>query len=313
MLVRLPSGFAPDRNDATARGPLGDASYIMSERSREHYYAGAGPLSIKSFYRGRALYDVGTGKYAIDDRSYLVLNDRQHYTITVDVDVPLESFCLFFAPGFAERVLRCLTAPADRLLDDPDAPGAPIAFFERSYPHDDTLSPALLALRAALPLMRDDALWLEQRLHDIVERLVRVHRAAAREMNAIPAVRASTRDEIYRRLHRARDFAAACYDSPVTLDDLARAACLSPNHLLRTFGRLFGRTPHQFLTDLRLERACELLRHTDLPVTEICFAVGYESLGSFSALFRRRHGVSPEGYRRQKGDFREARPFRPPP
>jgi AraC family transcriptional regulator len=308
MIIRLEPSATSARTGDASRGPLGDACYVMSEHSRRHYYSGVGPLSIKSFYGGRALYDVGAGRYAIDDRCYLILNDRQNYSITVDVYEPLESFCLFFAPGFAEGILNRMVSRTEHLLDDPERLAAPITFVERTYAHDDVLTPALNRLRSTLPLLYGDHLWLEEQLHEIVERLVGVHRRVLKEVGAVPAVRASTRDEIYRRVHRARDFASACYDQPVTLGDIARAACLSPNHLLRSFHRLFGHTPHQYLSEVRLERARELLEHTDLSVTEICFAVGYESLGSFSTLFRRRFGVSPEKYRLQKkGDFREAR------
>ena len=92
----------------------------------------------------------------------------------------------------------------------------------------------------------------------------------------------------------------ALFAEPVTLREMAGAACMSPNHLLRTFRQAFGETPHQFLTTRRLEEARRLLADRELPVTEICLAVGFESLGSFSTLFRKRFGVSPSEYRRAK-------------
>lgn len=78
---------------------------------------------------------------------------------------------------------------------------------------------------------------------------------------------------------------------------LARVACLSAHHFHRTFRELFGRTPHGYLTALRLERARTLLAHTETPVTKVCLAVGFESLGSFSARFHREAGISPTAYR----------------
>jgi hypothetical protein len=75
-------------------------------------------------------------------------------------------------------------------------------------------------------------------------------------------------------------------------------ARLSPWHLLRAFRQTFGETPHNFLTRLRLERAQQLLTVTSRPVTEICFDVGFTSLGSFSSLFRRKVGLSPAEFRR---------------
>lgn len=89
------------------------------------------------------------------------------------------------------------------------------------------------------------------------------------------------------------------FDGPLALAELAAVAGLSPNHLLRAFRQVIGRTPHQYLTELRLARARRLLRETDQPVTEICLAVGFASPGSFSWLFRRATGLPPLAYRRR--------------
>ena len=100
-----------------------------------------------------------------------------------------------------------------------------------------------------------------------------------------------------RHLLRAKDLADARYFDPLTVADLARAAGLSPAHFSREFTRTFGEAPHQYLLTRRLERAAALLRNTDRPVTEICFAVGLASLGSFTTSFRRVHGLAPLAYR----------------
>jgi len=105
-------------------------------------------------------------------------------------------------------------------------------------------------------------------------------------------------DELFRRLCRSRDWLAARIDEPVRLADAAREACLSPFHYHRLFAHTFGETPHEFITKLRIDRAKRLLAHDRLPVTEVCFAVGYESLGSFSTLFRTMVGYSPSAYQR---------------
>ena len=100
-----------------------------------------------------------------------------------------------------------------------------------------------------------------------------------------------------RHLLRARDLADARYFEPLTVADLARAAGLSPAHFSREFRRAFGEAPHQYLLTRRLERAAALLRNTDRPVTEICFAVGLSSLGSFTTSFGRIYGATPQAYR----------------
>jgi AraC-like DNA-binding protein len=105
-------------------------------------------------------------------------------------------------------------------------------------------------------------------------------------------------DDLFRRLCRSREYLAAGLDRPLRLADAAREACLSPFHYHRLFAQTFGETPHEFLTRRRIERARRLLARDALPVTEVCGAVGYESLGSFSTLFRTMVGYSPSMYRR---------------
>jgi AraC family transcriptional regulator len=274
---------------------------VLYARSRFHHWTGVGALSLKSFPHGHADYAVGAGRYRVDEHSYLVLNHGQEYTVTVDTAQATTSFCLFFAPGFAEGVYAALTTPAGRLLDDPAAVGPPITFFEQIYRHDDLVSPLLFQVRDQYPLHQGDRLWLDEGLHGVMAGLLQAQDQVWRQVEGLPAVRAATREELYRRLRQAYDFIAASYDQPITLEEMARVACLSPNHFLRTFQQLFHQTPHQFLTAQRLYHAQRLLRTTDDSVTAICLAVGFTSVSSFSWRFRRYFGCSPQQFRRQIG------------
>src|SRR5437867_7933807 len=100
-----------------------------------------------------------------------------------------------------------------------------------------------------------------------------------------------------RHLTRAKDLADRRYSSPLGVDDLARAAGLSRAHFSREFRRTFGESPHGYLLTRRLERAASLLRNTDCSVTDICFSVGLQSVGSFTTSFTRTYGCSPTAYR----------------
>ena len=275
-------------------------SHILHERGSQHHWRGEGALSIKCFVGGRAFYDVGVGRYAVDDNSYLILNEGQTYSIDIDSLNDIESFCLFFEHGFAEDVWSSLNAPTRQLLEGATQKRSPVNFFERTYLHDQILSPALFHLREQLSRSSCDPGWLAEQLHAIMERLLTVHAQTRKQVEEIRALRPSSREELYRRLHRARDYARACFDEPVTVNEMAGVACLSPNHFLRTFKQAFQQTPHQYLTRLRIERAQSLLRQTDQRVTDICFAVGFESIGSFTSLFRQRVGLAPGEYRRTK-------------
>lgn len=104
--------------------------------------------------------------------------------------------------------------------------------------------------------------------------------------------------ETLQRLGRAREFIDHCYDHPLSLAQISEKACFSRYHFLRLFRTAFNKTPHQYLIERRIEKAKELLRTAEeLRITDICFEVGFQSLGSFSSLFHKSVGHAPVTYR----------------
>jgi transcriptional regulator GlxA family with amidase domain len=103
--------------------------------------------------------------------------------------------------------------------------------------------------------------------------------------------------ELLRRLLRAKDRMDAASDEAWTILRLARASNVSQAHFARSFKAAFGVPPHRYLLTRRLERATALLRDTDLPITEIAFQAGWNSLGTFGRTFRDVTGESPGEFR----------------
>lgn len=103
--------------------------------------------------------------------------------------------------------------------------------------------------------------------------------------------------ELYRRIIDAKLYIDANFDTPITLDDISRSACLSRFHFHRLFTHVYKVTPHQYLTQKRISKARVLLEQEALSVTEVCNSVGFESIGSFSALFKKEIGFPPQYYR----------------
>ncbi len=110
----------------------------------------------------------------------------------------------------------------------------------------------------------------------------------------------SPRHDSNRRLLRARDAMDRSYADALDIEALARSVHLSRAHFIRSFRDTFGETPHRYLQRRRLERAMALLRETDRPVTDICFDVGFTSLGTFSRTFHAIVGTSPSAYRERE-------------
>lgn len=115
---------------------------------------------------------------------------------------------------------------------------------------------------------------------------------------------------LYRRVVQAKLFIDAHYAEQLRVDDISGEAAFSKFHFIRLFKQVYGRTPHGHLTYVRMERAKQLLSG-GMPATEVCYAVGFASMGSFSRLFKRCVGVAPSSYRAQQVARAEAVRERP--
>ena len=103
--------------------------------------------------------------------------------------------------------------------------------------------------------------------------------------------------DIYQRIVAAKVYIDENYHSAIDLEQISKQAFLSRFHFHRIFTRVYKKTPHQYLTQIRLDAAKEMLAKEGISITDVCNSIGFESLGSFSSLFRKQSGYSPQYYR----------------
>ena len=120
-----------------------------------------------------------------------------------------------------------------------------------------------------------------------------------KEIESLHAIRNSTREELYRRVSIAHDYIRSYFNQPIKLDEVARVACLSPNHLLKTYNQIYGRTPHQHISEFRIQKAKQLLSKVEKNMTYIAFELGFQNPVSFSKMFKQHVGISPIEYRKK--------------
>ncbi|WP_433745668.1 helix-turn-helix domain-containing protein [Falsibacillus pallidus] len=275
-----------------------DSNFILHAQSDQFYWEGKGQLSLKTFINGQAQYRTNKGFFAVEENRFLLLNEGD-YTISIESDQPVESFCLFFGSGFAEEVKRSLTSEDVSLLDEPFyQESRQFEIFEKTYRMDPYLHTMLDGIKKNFSHFKNDPLWLEEQLRQVMVKILHSQNHAYSEMSVLEIKKASTREEIYRRLSIAQDYIFANYQRAITLSEISHIACLSPNHLLRNYKVLFGKTPHQQLTERRIEKAKWLLEKTGKSMIEIAMEVGLETPVSFSRLFKQQTGKSPTDYRK---------------
>jgi AraC family transcriptional regulator len=253
-----------------------------------------GPLSLFTNLSGESSVEAGSKRTLIKPGFFLLTNPEEHYTLDINAKTSAETFNIHFGDHFAEQVLQSVMKSPEAILE-----GASACTNDRIYFHNrlQFRSDQINGIIQFLHQKRPTAMLLEEKLADLITLILREQVKFNSSDQLIPTIKKSTRNEIVRRLLDSCDFIYSNFDRDISLDDLARASCLSRFHFLRLFKIAFQKTPHQFINDVRVQRSKELLKHTSFDVRTISSAVGFTSSSSFSRMFFQQTGVYPTQYR----------------
>lgn len=244
-------------------------------------------LSIKMASGGAERYFIDGRSIAVDDDSYLVLNDGRSYGSLIQSERDVESFSIFFRPGLLEDVMSALLANGKQVADNTLPAVAGIEFPEQLHPHDSGVTPVMRFIRHHIREGVDDEHWYEEQLHVLAERLLLAQRRTRQSILRLDCVKASTRMELCRRLALAADFIQSNYERDIGLEHMAAAACLSVHHFMRMFRDVYGLTPTQFLNRKRISAALRLQREGVLSTQDIASRVGFNSRATYYRQLRR--------------------------
>lgn len=276
-----------------------DSNVIIHCIGKNIYYPDHwGPLSIKCAFRGNEYYQKGRCKYAVTENKFLVLNEGTKYSSHIDAEDEVESLTINFNIHYQSEAAKVLLSDADKLVDDPFTTATSgLCFEEKLFIHNTTVSPFIYKIRNLTRNFPKNTGAINETLYFLLEALLINNRELAYQIKEIDASRLSTKKEIYRRLNEVKDYIDSCYNEDITLDVLSKIALMSPFHLLRQFKKNYRQTPHQYLTARRLEKARSCIVYSKAPLTDICFSIGFGDISSFSKLFKRKFGLSPQQYR----------------
>jgi AraC-like DNA-binding protein len=278
---------------------------IYNKTKNAYYPLHTGPLTIKFTLKGEEYFATKNRSYRVTPSTYLIFNNGQKYSARIQSNETVETISVFFRPKFAEEVLSSMVCSEDNILDNEVSRSEqPVHFMEMLYPQDTVLFPFIYKFRLASKISYHDDAWLEEELYMLLKTLLEIHRQVGEEIKKIPAVKKSTRVEVYRRIYKAKDFLDENFSKELKIEDAAKEAFMSPFHFIRLFKNIFDETPYQYVTRKRIDKASDLILRTELPITEICFEVGFNSLSSFSWLVKQKYGMSPEAMRESYNSFR---------
>ena len=240
-------------------------------------------LSVKMAWGGQGeRYLLPRRDVLVDDDSYLVLDEGMRYGSVVRARRPLMSFAVFFRPGMADEVALARRQSLAQALDGPAGSAPPVGFRPHLRRHDAAISPRLRGMWHAVQQGERDEDWLEQSLLGLLTALLDAEQAVSAREAPSPS-HTVARQELLRRLRLAADFIDSNATEPIDLARMAEVACLSKYHFVREFGRLFGCSPHAWLTRKRAALARRLMAQGETDAERVAQAAG---LGSRWALRR---------------------------
>lgn len=255
-------------------------------------------LSIRFVFSGNETYQIGKRQLTVYPDSFLVINPDTQYINKVDAINPVQSFALSFDRNYLDDFISSQILTDDKLLSQDADNRISYNFEETLYPLKGDMQFNLRHLKHHTDRGINDEFLLNEYLHHSLINFYKIYNREITERESrLPFLNYSTRMEILRRLNLAKEFMLGNYDQNISLDDMAGYACLSVNHLLRNFKQAFCTSPHQYLTQIRLQRARYLVKNTSLPVNEIVHVVGFECPSSFIRLFKSQFCITPLQYK----------------
>lgn len=297
----------------------GFPNVIIHTRSQGCYRPDVkGPFSLFLNIRGNSLCTVDGHTGRINEDHFFISNRSQEYTFQVEEGPAIsmretetsatkmretrtpvtETFNIHFGEHFAESILYDLVTPEDRMLEtEGDRQSMSFSFFNQLLRRTPDFDARIRAIMQSYEGHGFDKHIFEEQLAGLLRYLLLQHRYIMAQVNKLPVVKRSTRIELYRRLSLAIDYIHSSPAGEISLDGLSAEACLSRFHFLRLFRSAIGLSPHQYIQQMRLEKARSLLSDSSMPVAELADLLGFANSQSFSRLFFQRMGVYPSQYR----------------
>lgn len=282
-----------------------DSIVIINCKSSGIYYPEHWtPLSVKCAFNGKEFYKLKNTTYAVNDSNFLLLNEGNKYESYINSESITESFTLNFTPNNIKALMAFNSAPAGRIVDDPfKETAANFRIFEKLYSHNHKTNFYIAAIKNYYGNAANDPKQLVEILYLFLEELINLNATTNFEIDQVQLKKRTTREEIYKRIHNAKDYIQSCYDENICLEGLSKICFLNPYHLLREFKKYFKTTPHKYLTHIRMQEAKKLIEKNSSSLFDIAVKVGYEDVSSFSKLFKNHFGMAPQIYRKKREHY----------
>ena len=297
ILQRMPETFNP-RNEITP--PVYNDHFLFAGQLQRAYECPECPSNIGLLIAasGSCNYYVNGAKNQLDQDKVFFIS-RGSTLAVKSMGKNAYPTLLFFHSRLPDLVMFSLQYGGEVLLEKPfDTLPYDFSYLERTHVDAGIYTTVISLIGLGASCSSFAALQADMTIRRLFENLVMKNQEAYTRSQNIQALKASTRLEIFKRISTAKDWMEANFQDSATLEDIAAIASMNSQHFLRMFKQVYTITPHQYLIDLKLKKAKQLLEDNDLTISDICQSIGFESVFSFSMLFKKRFGMPPSHFRK---------------
>ncbi|MDN3586635.1 helix-turn-helix domain-containing protein [Pedobacter aquatilis] len=254
--------------------------------------------TIKFVFGGSENYGIQNRNFNIYPDSFAVLNAGTQFISKIESITPVRTFSISFTETFINEFHKSLRK------DNKHYTGIKFdskTFSESVYPFSDDIKQNVNLLKNYLDKGLNDEILINEYMHDTLLNYYKIYDEEFNQrINKLSFVRVKTKQDVLKRLTIAKEYMSSNFNKNITLEGVAEHCCLSVNHFLKTFKEAYDVTPYQYLVQIRLKRAKDLLQYSNYSLNEIVNMVGFECPSSFIRLFKNNFKITPSKYKKSR-------------
>jgi AraC family transcriptional regulator len=253
-------------------------------------------FAVKYVVDGIERYTLNGEEYSVGTGQYLLLNATIEGHVEIESRKAVKGICLNIVPELLSDVVATIHRP-DAAFSDRELGQffSSSHFLEKLYDAKQTHLGQLLRdmdLSIQNNNLNTEDLTIEF-FYTLSEKIIADQIPIFRQLQAIPSIKSTTKKDLYRRIAKGKEFIDASFSTPLTIESVAKEACMSEYHFFRLFKSIFGVSPHQYILKKRLEYGKNILRQDKYCVSDAAFEAGFSDIYTFSKAFKKHFGYAP--------------------
>ncbi|WP_443937246.1 helix-turn-helix transcriptional regulator [Pedobacter sp. MW01-1-1] len=271
------------------RNRMVSESTCEANRAEQH-----AAYTIKFVFRGAEDCELNNRKMRIYPDSFVLIKAGSKVKSSINSLEPVDTFSISFEQRFIDSFVL-----QHQMSGGIDTSHLEDSFNESLYPISSDMLLTVKHLKRALESGSEDEIVINEGMKQALINYLKIHDSEyIQKIDKLSFIKSKTREDVLRRLIVAKEFISSFFNQNITLEDIAEHACLSVNHLLRTFKEAYDISPYQYLMQVRLNRAKELLKTTSYSLNEVVMMVGFGCPSSFIRLFKSTFNTTPLKYKK---------------